>query len=173
MIELFSIHSPQQLALVAVAIFLAGLMRGFAGFGSGMVWIPLAALVIGPKLAATTLLVLDTIVALPLVFPAAKICRWKVVVPAATGAVLAVSVGAWILANAPALALHWAITGVVLTLLVILLSNWTYPNEPSRSLNMGVGAISGYWAALAGCQPSPSIRSGRQALTRSSSYAPT
>ncbi|WP_109315089.1 sulfite exporter TauE/SafE family protein [Pseudovibrio ascidiaceicola] len=154
MIEALYAHSALQLSLVAGAILLAGLMRGFAGFGSGMVWIPLAALVIGPKLAAATLLILDTIIALPLIFPATKLCRWKSVVPAAIGAILAVSVGAWILANAPPIILHWGISIVVLALLAVLMSNWTYSEEPSRKQNLSVGALSGL---LGGFSQMPSI----------------
>ncbi len=154
MIEALYAHSALQLCLVAGAILLAGLMRGFAGFGSGMVWVPLAALVIGAKLAAATLLILDTLIALPLIFPALKLCNWKSVVPAAIGAILAVSIGAWILATAPTIVLHWSISLVVFALLAILMSNWTYSQAPTRTQNFGVGALSGL---LGGFSQMPSI----------------
>lgn len=74
--------------------------------------------------------------------------------PAAIGAVLAVSVGAWILANAPPIILHWGISIVVLSLLAVLMSNWTYSEEPSRKQNLSVGALSGL---LGGFSQMPSI----------------
>jgi uncharacterized membrane protein YfcA len=44
---------------------LAGLVRGFSGFGSALIYIPLVAAVYAPRVAAVTLLLIDTFGAAP------------------------------------------------------------------------------------------------------------
>lgn len=147
-------HTVPELAVILAAVLLAGLMRGFAGFGSGLIWIPLASIIIGPKMAVPVLLVLDTLVALPLLFGAARMCQWKVVTPAALGAVPAVSIGAWLLAETPPVLVQWTISIVVVCLLSILLLNKHYSRPPGVPLSLGIGAASGL---LGGFSQMPSI----------------
>ena len=51
---------------VALAIAaLSGLVRGFSGFGSAMIYMPLIAAVYEPRVAAVTLLLIDTVSTAP------------------------------------------------------------------------------------------------------------
>lgn len=52
-----------QLALAALAVFAGGLLRGFAGFGSALVMVPVLALVFGPRAAV----VMHAIVEIPVI----------------------------------------------------------------------------------------------------------
>ena len=51
--------------LLGLATVLAGLVRGFTGFGSGLVYMPLAALVLPPAQAVAVLVLMDMIGPLP------------------------------------------------------------------------------------------------------------
>ncbi len=53
-------------ALMAFA-FIAGLARGFSGFGAALIFIPLGGAIIGPKLASPILLVIDGIATLGMI----------------------------------------------------------------------------------------------------------
>ena len=46
---------------------LAGVVRGFAGFGAAMIMMPVLAAVLGPVVAVPTLSVMDSLMTLPLV----------------------------------------------------------------------------------------------------------
>ena len=52
-------------------------MRGFTGFGSALIYMPLISAVYSPKLAAPTLLLIDTISSLPFAIRAMPDCNWR------------------------------------------------------------------------------------------------
>ena len=51
---------------------LAGIVRGFSGFGTAMIYLPFAAQVVPPLWAILTLMAMDVIGPIPLVKPALK-----------------------------------------------------------------------------------------------------
>src|SRR5262249_59958125 len=59
-------YSAATLAFVAASAIVAGLARGFSGFGAALIFIPLASTAIGPRTAAALLLVVDIVMASPL-----------------------------------------------------------------------------------------------------------
>jgi uncharacterized membrane protein YfcA len=65
---------------LAIAI-LAGVVRGFSGFGSAQIYIPLIAAVYSPRVAAVTLLIIDTLGAAPFTVRAFAYCTWPEVLP--------------------------------------------------------------------------------------------
>lgn len=48
-------------------MFIAGLARGFSGFGAALIFMPLAGSVVGPRVAAPLLLIIDAITAIGLI----------------------------------------------------------------------------------------------------------
>ena len=56
--------SPGILAFLLATAFIAALARGFSGFGAALIFLPLAATVIDPKIASPLLLVTDAVLAL-------------------------------------------------------------------------------------------------------------
>ncbi|SFK57031.1 hypothetical protein SAMN04488518_106270 [Pseudovibrio ascidiaceicola] len=140
--DVAGLESPTFL-MVCATIALAGLTRGFAGFGAAMIYMPIASAIMEPKLAAASLLMVDATISLPMVVSATKICDWRTVLPAAGGAVITVSIGAWVLTNADPYVLRWVLSAVVLLLLIILISGWRYTKAPNKRTSFGVGAVSG------------------------------
>lgn len=143
MLDIFQSFPPHLLAFLAAVLFLAGCVRGFAGFGAGMIFMPVATSVMSPPTAAAAFLFIDGLIALPLVVRAVRLCDWSTVVPATIGAVLFVHAGAWLLANADVLMLRWLIFIIVTGLLLLLVSGWRYPRKPNRPVSFAVGAIAG------------------------------
>ncbi|EFO31506.1 conserved hypothetical protein [Roseibium sp. TrichSKD4] len=120
MFDVFSTYSIQLLSFLAAVVFIAGCIRGFAGFGAGMFFIPLATSVVSPPIAAASFLVIDGLVALPLLKNAVRICDWRTVLPAVLGSVLFVHAGAYLLASTDPLLLRWIIFAIVTSLLLLL-----------------------------------------------------
>ncbi len=129
--------------LIIAAIAVAGLIRGFSGFGAAMIYMPVASTVIAPQTAAAAFLVLDSIVTLPLLFNALRQCDVKTVAPTITAAMLCVPIGAWVLAQADLLTLRWLICLIILGALLLLISGWRYRGQPTLLASLGVGALSG------------------------------
>ncbi|MBS7545220.1 sulfite exporter TauE/SafE family protein [Ancylobacter oerskovii] len=127
---------------IATAL-IAGATRGFSGFGGALIFMPLVGAVFSPKLAAPTLLVIDTVLTLPMVLQAMRACIWRQVAPLGLGAVAAVPLGVWLLEEIDPVVLRWAIAtlAVALLMLLILGRGWQAPH--SLAAKLGIGALSG------------------------------
>ncbi|MEP1934139.1 MAG: sulfite exporter TauE/SafE family protein [Roseibium sp.] len=157
MFDIFASYSPALLVFLTCVLFVAGSVRGFAGFGAGMIFMPVATSVMLPSTAAASFLLIDSVVTLPLVIRAFRICDWTTVLPAAFGAVISVHFGAWLLANSDVLVLRWMIFGIVVALLSLLMSGWRYHRKPTRRLSFSVGAVSGILGGISQVSAPPVV----------------
>jgi len=136
-------------ALLIGVVVVAGLVRGFSGFGAALIFMPVASSLIDPRLAAGVFLFVDAIVALPLVVRGIGVCDWRTVWPAALGGVMLAPLGAWVLAGGDVLVLRWAISLLALALLGLMVSGWRYHGAPNWPISLGVGAGAGFMGGLA------------------------
>ncbi|MTI44971.1 sulfite exporter TauE/SafE family protein [Roseibium hamelinense] len=157
MFDVFGSYSPALLAFLATLVLIGGIVRGFAGFGAGMIFMPVASSQINPATAAATFLFIDGIIALPLVVRAMRICDWTTVLPVVIGSVLFVHLGAWLLANSDVLTLRWILFAVVTTMLALLVSGWRYQGQPTRSMSFGVGSVAGVLAGVSQVSAPPVV----------------
>ena len=131
------------------AAFVAGLARGFSGFGAALIFIPLASAIIGPALAAPVLLLIDAVTALGMIPDAWRRADRRSVGIMSLGALVGVPLGTAILATVDALLVRWTIVGIVVVLLLLLVSGWRYRGQPRKLLTVGVGGISGLFSGAA------------------------
>jgi len=127
---------------VATAL-VAGVTRGFSGFGGALIFIPLVSAAFGPRLAAPSLLVIDTVLTLPIVIRALRACIWREVAPLAVGAVVAVPFGVAILEHIDPLMLRWILAGLTFALLALLVSGWRHSGKHPLPVTLAVGAVAG------------------------------
>ncbi len=125
---------------------LSGLVRGFSGFGSALIYVPLMAALFGPRIAAGTMLLIDFVSGLPFAIGARRDCDWTDVIPIAIMAAIGVPFGTYVLLFADPVALRWLISALVLGLLVVLLSGWRYRATPTLPMKAGVGFVAGLGA---------------------------
>jgi uncharacterized membrane protein YfcA len=140
-----AVADPRFSIAVGIAV-LAGLVRGFTGFGSALIYMPLISAVYAPRVAAPTLLLIDTICSFPFALKAVPDCNWREVrLVMITGAV-GVPLGVAALVYVDALALRWFIAVLVLIAVAILASGWRYHGRPTVGASLGVGALAGFGA---------------------------
>lgn len=135
-------------ALIAIA-FVAGLARGFSGFGAALIFIPLGGAIIGPKLISPVLLVIDGLATLSMIPPAWKSANRRDVFTMAIGAALGVPAGTAVLALMDPLILRWAITIIAACLLALLVSGWRFHGEPRTYFTTAVGLVAGLFSGAA------------------------
>jgi uncharacterized membrane protein YfcA len=145
------------LLVAAAVLFLAGLVRGFAGFGAAMVFVPVAAALYEPALAVAVIYLVDGIASVPLAVPAVRRCVWREVLALAGGAALTVPAGAWLLVNVEPTPLRWAISLLILVAVAALGSGWRYRRPPGLKTTVAVGAASGLAGGLAALYGPPVI----------------
>lgn len=144
-------------AALAMAAALAGLVRGFSGFGAAMVFVPIASAVRSPEVAVVLLFLTDTVVSLPLLPPAFRRCAWREVLPLALGAGLLVPVGVEVLLATDPTVMRWAISLLVLTSTGLLASGWRYTERPSVPATLAVGGLAGLAGGVASLYGPPIV----------------
>jgi uncharacterized membrane protein YfcA len=133
---------PRTYLAMGVSL-LAGLVRGFSGFGSALIFVPLVSALYDPRTAAGTFLLIDFAVALTVLPTVWRQAHWREVLPLAIAAAIAAQFGALILIYSYPTTLRWGIVVVVLVLLGVLMSGWRYHGRPVLPVTLGVGALAG------------------------------
>ena len=142
------VTAPTLITLV-IAALIAGTSRGFSGFGAALIFIPLASAVVGPRVAAPLLLVVDSLLSLGMVPGAWPRAAKNEVLVMTIGTLVGVPTGAWILSQSDPIFIRWVITGMIFALLALLISGWRYRAKPKVPLTIGVGAVAGLFSGLA------------------------
>jgi uncharacterized membrane protein YfcA len=142
-------YSSLTLVLLAVAGLIAGMARGFSGFGAALIFVPLAGALAGPKLAGPILLIVDGILATSLIPGAWGLGNRREVLVMAAGALIGIPAGTMILQSFAPLTLRWLISGMAASMLALLLSGWRYRGEPHPLATAGTGLVSGLFSGIA------------------------
>jgi uncharacterized membrane protein YfcA len=135
--------ADRRFVAAVVIAALSGFVRGFSGFGSALIYIPLISAVYEPRIAAPTLLLIDVIGSAPFTIREFGRCNWREVGPITVAAAIAVPVGVMALVLINPIVLRWIIAVLVLTLLAVLVSGWRYHGKPTLPVTAGVGLIAG------------------------------
>jgi uncharacterized membrane protein YfcA len=136
------------LVTALIAAIIGGFIRGFAGFGGALIFMPVASAVFGPRLAAPIFLVMDYLLTLPMVVRSFPTCRWVTVLPAAIAGMATAPVGAWILANGDPVMLRWILCLLVMALLALIASGLRFHGQPHAAASAGVGAVAGIFGGI-------------------------
>jgi uncharacterized protein len=136
------------IAICAIA-FVSGTARGFSGFGSALIFMPLASSIAAPRLVAALLLIIDFIAAAPLIPNAWKQADRKATSIMVLGALVGVPIGTFFLSRLEPVTTRWIISAFVFALLLLLLSGWRYRGKDHASISVGIGGLSGFCSGLA------------------------
>src|SRR5947207_13798839 len=141
------------IAICAVA-FVSGTARGFSGFGSALIFMPLASSIADPRLVAALLLIIDFVAAAPLLPGAWEKADRKATAVMVTGALIGVPIGTYFLSRLEPVTTRWIISIFVFALL-LLLSGWRYRGKDHAAVSIGIGGLSGFcsWLAQTGGPP--------------------
>jgi uncharacterized protein len=136
------------IAICAIAL-VSGIARGFSGFGSALIFMPLASSIAAPRLVAALLLIIDFIGSAPLIPNAWKQADRKATAIMALGALVGVPIGTWLLSRLEPVTTRWIISVFVFALLLLLLSGWRYRGKEHAAISIGIGGLSGFCSGLA------------------------
>ena len=136
------------IAICAVA-FVSGTARGFSGFGSALIFMPLASSIADPRLVAALLLIIDFVAAAPLLPNAWKQADRKATAVMVAGALVGVPIGTYFLSRLEPVTTRWIISAFVFALLMLLISGWRYRGKDHAAISVGIGGLSGFCSGLA------------------------
>lgn len=132
-----------------VAALLAGLARGFSGFGSGMIFMPIASAALGPRVAVASLLVFDFLVAGLPVLRKIRDIEIRGLIPIATGISLFTPLGGWLALHGDPVVIRWCLSAVVFLAIILLTAGLKWKGRETLPIALLVGALSGTLGGMA------------------------
>ena len=155
--------------MTALAALAGATIRGFSGFGAGMLFVPVAAACLGPRNAAGILFVIDTLLIAPFLLRAVAVVEWGEVVPLGLASLVTVPLGVAALLYVDPVPLRWGISLVILGFVAVLAAGWRYRGPTRVWLSTIVGAVAGFLSGVAQLSGPPVILYwlGRQAVAKS------
>lgn len=141
---------------VVLAAFVAALVRGFSGFGTALIFLPIAAQFMPPVWAVISLTVMDIFGPLPILRGAFKTCHRRDLGRLLLATAVVLPVGVLILRHTDPALYRYAISGLSIAMLLILLSGFRYHGEVTRRAVYGIGGAAGFMGGVAGL-PGPVV----------------
>ncbi|MEL7255991.1 MAG: sulfite exporter TauE/SafE family protein [Pseudomonadota bacterium] len=133
-----------------LAIGVAGLVRGFSGFGTALIFVPVANIFLDPK-QVIVVIALTGIASNAVILPRAwrQGSRGEVGMLVAA-ALLTVPLGLWLLDLLDPITIRWIIAGVAGGMLAALIAGWRYSGVVNMPTILGIGAAAGVIGGLTG-----------------------
>lgn len=153
------ILSFDGLTLLICTAFAAGLVRGFAGFGTAMVFVPIAALVVEPIYAILMMMTFDLFGPIALLPRAWRDGEPRDVGLLGIGAIVGLPFGVYLLTQLDPVVFRWIVSLLAISLLVLLVSGWRYRNPLNAMMTSLVGGVSGFLCGVAALPGPPVILS--------------
>ena len=154
--EVSGMLAETAMQIVIVIVFVTGIVRGFSGFGSGMIIGPSTAALYSPVTSLAMLTILDAVPTLTLVWGARRDVNWAEVLPIVVGYAVFVPLGVWVLKTGDPIVLRWFISVSIFIAVAILWSGWKYTGSRSKAVSFSFGGLGGFMGAAAAL-PGPPV----------------
>ncbi|WP_428545998.1 TSUP family transporter [Profundibacter sp.] len=143
--------------LLVTAAAVAGLVRGFSGFGTAMVYLPVAGQILTPFQALTTLMVMDLIGPLPNIPAAIRTGHKRDILRLSASTLVALPLGVLVLGLIAPEVFRYGVSLISLLLLVLLMAGVRYHGTLRPPMVYGTGAVGGFLAGSVGLPGPPVI----------------
>lgn len=157
MSELLAVPIDGRLAVVFIVVMVAGLLRGFVGFGAALISVPVFSLVLGPHAA----IAVNNVMGLPAVFlllpEAIRRAERAVVLPICTAIFAAAPIGTWALVSIDPAIMSVAISTLVLLMVAFLASGWRLRGRIGIGKLIAAGVAGGFVQGVAGVGGPPVV----------------
>jgi len=140
-----------------IAAVAAGIVRGFSGFGTAMVFLPVAGQILSPVAALVALTVMDLFGPLPNVPRALREAHRGDVLRLCAGLVVALPVGLLVLTSVAPEVFRYGVSVISLLLLVLLAQGWRYRGVLRGWMIYGTGMVGGFLFGAVGLPGPPVI----------------
>ncbi|MCX7565044.1 sulfite exporter TauE/SafE family protein [Sulfitobacter sp. F26169L] len=154
---LVSALATDGLIWLVIAVCVAGVVRGFAGFGSAMIIMPVASSVLAPVEAVIFLICAELVGPLPNAAAAWRDGAPRDVGLLLAGAILAMPLGVWSLSAIDSVVFGWTVSVAVVVLSILTISGWRLKQVLTAKLTVLTGAVGGFMTGFAGIPGPPVI----------------
>ena len=152
-----TLFAQPGLVWIAVAVSVAGLVRGFSGFGSAMIIMPVTSAFVSPVAAITIMALSDLFGVIPSAPGAWRDVDRKDLARLVIGALLFMPVGIWFLTSIDPEVFGWIVSAIVFVLLAAMMAGWRYRGRLTPALVFGTGSFGGLMGGAVGLAGPPVI----------------
>lgn len=153
---LVALHND-GLVWIIIAAFVAGVVRGFAGFGTAMIFLPIATQFLNPFAAIAAMTIMDLVGPLPIVRAAWRDAYKPDLGRLVVGMAVVLPVAIYCLTLMDPMIFRYSVSFLAIGMLVILLLGLRYRGDVKPGLVYGIGGFSGVTGGLAGIPGPPVI----------------
>lgn len=146
-----------RFAAACAVVLLAGTVRGFSGFGTGLMIMPPMALLYDPPTAVVTAALVDLPAVLQLLPDALRHAERRVAVPLGLAAAATLPAGVWLLVTLDPDVIRRIAAVVILVFVAALATGWRWQGRASVATTAGVGASAGLLGGATGLTGPPVI----------------
>jgi uncharacterized membrane protein YfcA len=132
-----------SLIVTFISVFVAGIIRGYSGFGFAMVAVTSILLVLPPVQVVPLVLILEILASIRLIPQVWRDIDWHSLRWLLVGSLFATPIGVYLLANVPEAPMRISISLMVLVAAILLLFGWTWRRMPGRPLILSTGVACG------------------------------
>ncbi|MFV0244847.1 MAG: sulfite exporter TauE/SafE family protein [Qingshengfaniella sp.] len=158
MSALFAEMAPAgDLWVLAGVVAIAGIVRGFSGFGTALILMPVAATMLTPVEALVMLVVMEMAGPLPNLPRAWRDGQPKELGVMVAGLCLGLPIGLWLLTRLPVDPFRWAVSLAALALLAALMAGLRWRGGLGRGMMAGTGLVGGVMGGAFGLVAPPVI----------------
>lgn len=133
-----------------VTISVAGIVRGFSGFGTALIFVPVANVFLPAADVIAVMTVTGIGSLLALVPRAVKTAELKDLSVLAGAAIVTVPLGLWLLTLLPHEVIRWSVAGIAGSLLAALVLGWRFVGKINAGRLIGIGGASGVIGGMTG-----------------------
>lgn len=146
-----------HLLIACAATFAAGLIRGFAGFGSGMIMVAVLLSLYPPMLAMPTVLFTELVLSLVMLPAATRHIRWRLIMPTAIAAAMVAPLGVVVLGVLSQESARWLASAMILAFVALAFLRKTAGEGVGSAAALRAGAFSGFMGGVAGMTGPPVV----------------
>jgi uncharacterized membrane protein YfcA len=156
-------------AYLAGVVLIAGVVRGFAGFGVGLIVVPLASRVLPPLEVLTLIMILDVASGGPLWPRMRRDIDFSELRYLVVGLLVFLPVGLFLLSRVDPEVFRWQASILALALVGVMATSWRHSLVMGRNLLVAVGGVGGFLGGVSGIPGPPVILAyltGRSGVAR-------
>lgn len=138
------------LGWMALAILAAGIVRGFTGFGTALIFVPVAAQFLPLAEVVLIMAVTGLFSAAVLVPGAWRVADKKEVANLFISAAITVPLGVWLLTVLDAITIRWIVVGIATVTLAAIITGWRWHGTLSMAGRLAIGGTTGIMGGMTG-----------------------
>ncbi|AEC21587.1 transmembrane protein [Pusillimonas sp. T7-7] len=144
-------------AVLAGATFVGSVMRGFSGFGAGLLMAPVFSLLMSPTDVVVLVLGINLLTTFQMLPDALRNVNWRLVLRLFIPSLIGLPIGLAMLHMVDAAIMRKTVAFIVILVALLMLAGWHYRGRRGPAQDSMAGTLSGFMTAIAGIGGPPVI----------------